>query len=86
MADCLCGTPIPSDRLSCPNCGRTFKVDPLITVHRSPEPPIEKWAAELEAATKVPSEESMREVLEEARVRTERATKAAQKKRWPWSR
>ncbi len=86
MADCLCGTPIPSDRLSCPKCGRTFKVDPLITVHRTPDPPIDKWAAELDKATKVPSEESMREVREEARLRAERATRAAKKKRWPWSR
>ncbi len=82
--ECTCGNTLRSDQLTCSVCHKTYKLDAVfnhIVVDRDPavknldphlEPPVEKWAKEFKsrpASPARPSDESMREVMREAKVR-----------------
>ena len=47
-----------------------MKLDPLVSNYRMPDPPVSKWAEEQKGRTF--SEESLREVMEEARAKTQK--------------
>ena len=80
MQLCECGAEILSDKISCSSCGKRLTLDPLITVNFPKEPPVNSWKKEIEASSRSFSEESMREVREEAKKRAE--AKVLHKEKW----
>jgi hypothetical protein len=75
MPVCKCGAEISLDQIRCFSCGKRFALDPLVAGQFSNEPPVSKWQAASEAETRSFSDESMREVREEAKKR-EKAKKS----------
>ena len=65
---CVCGAVLSQNSLQCLSCGRKFKLDPNITGYAIDEPPVDEWRRQLESGYSA-SDESMREVLSEAKQR-----------------
>ena len=81
MQLCGCGAEIISDEISCSSCGKRLTLDPFIAVNFPKEPPVNSWRKEIEGDGRSYSDESMREVREEAKKRTE--AKVPNKEKWP---
>ena len=69
MALCSCGAEMLLDDIRCQSCGKRLHLDPLITSHHIKEPPVSEWARNSPEKDRKYSEESMREVREEAKRR-----------------
>lgn len=80
MQLCECGAETISDQISCSSCGKRLTLDPFIAVNFPKEPPVNTWKKEIEASSRSFSEESMREVREEAKKRAE--VKVLHKEKW----
>ena len=70
---CECGTELDNVQVTCHSCGKTMKLDPLVSNYRMPDPPVNKWAEEQK--TRTYSEESLREVMEQAKDKSQKKKK-----------
>ena len=84
---CKCGGEIleivvdgVSYQTSCDSCGKRLAIDPLVTNYYAKEPPVTTWKNELERDGRKYTEESMREVREEA-IRRSKANMPVKVKR-----
>lgn len=71
---CKCGNTVPPHLLRCPRCQGTLSLDKALSglPTELPDPPLAEWVKEDEVR-KVYSEESMNEVLAQARKRKKRS-------------
>lgn len=72
--NCKCGNTVPSHLLRCPLCQSTLSLDKALSglPTELPDPPLAEWVKEDEVR-RVYSEESMNEVLAQARKRKKRS-------------
>ncbi|MBC7463629.1 MAG: hypothetical protein H7227_05165 [Actinobacteria bacterium] len=73
---CNCGHTVPSHLLRCPRCQSALSLDKALTgvPTKLPEPPIDEWVKE-DGIRRVYSEESLKEVMAQARKRKKRSRK-----------